>query len=68
MPVTVYGYVNTVSFAGSIYGAETKCTFTHNWGQVANPQFCKNSLLTGLSACMAATGPTESLKFFKTFA
>ena len=29
-PVTVYGYVNTVSFAGSIYEAETKCTSTHN--------------------------------------
>jgi len=35
-PVTVYGYDNTVSLAGSIYEAETKCTSTHNWGQVAS--------------------------------
>jgi len=35
-PVTVYGYDNTVSLAGSIYEAETMCTSTHNWGQVAS--------------------------------
>ena len=29
-PVTVYGYDNTVSLAGSIYEAKTKCTSTHN--------------------------------------
>ena len=32
----MYGYDNTVSLAGSIYEAETKCTSTHNWGQVAS--------------------------------
>ena len=35
-PVTVYGYDNTVSLAGSIYEAETKCTSTHKWSQVAS--------------------------------
>ena len=35
-PVTVCGYDNTGSLAGSIYEAETKCTSTHNWGQVAS--------------------------------
>ena len=35
-PVTVCGFDNTVSLAGSIYEAETKCTSMHNWGQVAD--------------------------------
>ena len=88
MAVTVYGYDNTVSLDNSIYKAETKCTSTHNCGQVASdtacnmafysrlsaavsgksPVFDVNSLVTGLPACMAAAGPTERLKFFKTFA
>ena len=84
----MYDYDNTVSLAGSIYKAVTKCTSTHNWGQVASdtacnialysrlstavssksPVFYVNFLVTGLPACMAAAGPTEWLKFFKTFA
>merc|ERR1712136_680747 len=46
-PVTVYGYDNTVSLAGSIYEAETKCTSTHNWGQVASDSASNISFIIG---------------------
>jgi len=35
-PVTVYGYDNTVALAGDLFEAETTCTKSHNWGQVAS--------------------------------
>ena len=52
-PVTVYGYDNTVSFAGSIYEAETKCTSTHNWGQVASDTASYMAFYSRLSAAVS---------------
>ena len=52
-PVTVCGYDNTMSFAGSIYEAETKCTSTHNWGQVASDTASNMAFYSRLSAAVS---------------
>ena len=56
-PVTVCGYDNTVSFAGSIYEAETKCTSTHNWGQVASDTVGNMAFYSRLSAAVSGRSP-----------
>ena len=56
-PVTVYDYDNTVSLAGSIYKAETKCTSTHNWGQVASDTACNMAFYSRLSAAVSGKSP-----------
>jgi hypothetical protein len=35
-PITVYGYDDTMSFAGDLFEAETNCVKEHNMGQVAS--------------------------------
>ena len=52
-PVTVYGYDNTVSLAGSIYEVETKCTSMHNWGQVASDTASNMAFYSRLSTAVS---------------